>query len=102
MPGFPPHKGKMPHPGAPVEMGDAGGDYQAMHGHLPEDEPGEPAEEALMHIHRTILGRMGERLQARMPKPEKPTDLPMAHADPEPTPAKAHLEKLKAHLSRGK
>lgn len=98
--GLPYHKAKKPLPGdPPVDMGDAGGDYQAMHGHPPEDEPGEPEEEALMHIHRTILGRMGEKLAARMPQPPKPVDLP-AGDEPPQTPAKAHLEKLKAHLAR--
>lgn len=68
-------------------------------------EPGEaadPAESALMHIHRSILGRMGEKLAARMPKPPKPADLPMAHDSPPKSPAAAHVDKLKAHLARGK
>lgn len=70
--------------------------------HTGEREKHEPEEEALLSIHRTILGRMGEKLQARMPKHEKPADLPMAHDAPPDSPAKVHVEKLKAHLARGK
>jgi hypothetical protein len=74
--------------------------FEAQHGHSPEQERGDPEDEALMHIHRTILGRMGERLAARMPKPPKPADLPMATDAPPDSPAKAHVDKLKAHLAR--
>lgn len=70
--------------------------------HMGEREKHEPEEAALLHIHRTILGRMGERLAARMPKHEKPPDLPMAGDSPPDSPARAHVEKLKAHLARGK
>lgn len=66
-----------------------------------EKERGEPEEEALLHMHRTILSRMGERLAARMPKPPKPADLPIA-GEPPDSPARQHVEKLKAHLARGK
>jgi hypothetical protein len=67
--------------------------------HQGEHEKGEPEEEALLHMHKTILSRMGDRLRARMPKPEKPADLPMGGAPPD-SPAKEHVAKLKAHLAR--
>lgn len=70
--------------------------------HMGEKEKHEPAEEALLHIHRSILGRMGEKLAARMPKHEKKPDLPMAADAPPKSPAAAHVDKLKAHLARGK
>jgi len=72
-----------------------------MPGEAPENETGEPEEAALLHMHRTILARMGERLAKRMPQPPKPADLPIA-GEPPDSPAKAHVEKLKAHLARGK
>lgn len=70
--------------------------------HQREDERDEPHEAALMHIHRTILGRMGEKLKAKMPKHSKPPDLPMAGDSPPKSPAAEHVEKLKAHLARGR
>lgn len=78
------------------------GGMMAKRGHGPEDERREPAEEALLHIHRTVLGRMGEQLAARMPKQEKKPDLPLNSDKPPATPAKDLVEKLKAiHARKG-
>lgn len=67
-----------------MEMGEMG--ESGMH---------EAEEAALMNLHSRILSRMGERLSARMPKPEPKADLPMG-AEPPKTPAAEVVAKLKA------